>query len=105
MATPLDPQAAILKEFGMYYNADELGNFYPDRLGGRADRSAARLSRILGDRASEAAELLRELAANPEHPLFVQIEIQTMYGWNDGAESRAVFQELACRIADGITSN
>jgi hypothetical protein len=100
----LTAQDALLEELAAYYNADELPYFIDNALGEQADESAARMVHILGDRAVEVADLLRELADNPEHPLFQTIETQTMYGWNGDSEDWAKFQELARRIADGITA-
>jgi hypothetical protein len=67
-----------------------------------ADASAARFVHILGDRASEVADLLRNLADDPAHPLFGKIEVHTMYGWNGDPESWTKFQLLARRMADEI---
>lgn len=100
----LTAQDALLEELAAYYNADELPYFLDNALGEQADESAARMVHILGDRAVEVADLLRELADNPEHPLFQTIETQTMYGWNGDPDDWAKFQELARRMADGITA-
>jgi hypothetical protein len=97
-----DPQAALLEELTAYYNADELPLFIDDGLLEQGDQSAARLVHVLGDRAPEAARLLRELAADPAHPLFERIGIQTMYDWNGDSESWAKFTQLANHIADRI---
>jgi hypothetical protein len=102
MNPPPDPQDALLEELTAYYNADELPLFIDDGLLQQGDHSARRLVHVLGDRAPEAANLLRELAADPAHPLFERIGIQTMYDWNGDSESWARFQQLAGHIADGI---
>ena len=97
-----DPQAALLEELTAYYNADELPLFIDDGLLQQGDHTVARLVHVLGDRAPEAARLLRELAADPSNQLFERIAIQTMYDWNGDSESWAKFQQLANHIADRI---
>jgi hypothetical protein len=97
------PQDVLLHELICYYNADELELFIHDGLDEQADESGERMVHILGDRATEVAKLLRELAAHPAHPLFETIEIQTMYGWNGDPYSWAKFQQLARRMSDWIT--
>ena len=99
------PQNALLEEFAAYYNADELQGFIHDGLSEQVDESAARMVHILGNRASEVADLLRQLAADSSHPLFETIGKQTMYDWNGDPDSWAKFQEIARRMADGITAD
>ncbi|WP_433178773.1 hypothetical protein [Actinoallomurus sp. CA-150999] len=98
-----NPQDAILEEFAAYYNADELEGFIHDGLAEQVDDSATRMVHILGDRAAEVADLLREMAADPAHPLFETIGTQTMYDWNT-PDSWAKLKEIARRMADGITA-
>jgi hypothetical protein len=96
-------QDVLIDELICYYNADELELFIHDALDEQADDSAARMVHILGARATDVADLLRELAADPGHPLIETIENRTMYGWTGDLYSWAKFQQLARRIADGIT--
>ncbi len=97
------PQGVLLHELGCYYHADELELFIHDGLDEQADKSGKRMVRILGDRAVEVAELMRELAADPAHPLFGTIEISTLYSWNGDPYSWARFQQFAQRMSDSIT--
>ena len=104
MTHPPTPQDALLEEFAAYYNADELPGFIHDGLAEQVDESAARMVHILGNRAIEVADLLHQMAADPSHPLFETIGKQTMYDWNGDPDSWAKFQEIAQRMADGITA-
>ncbi|OXM47974.1 hypothetical protein [Amycolatopsis alba] len=97
------PQDALLDEFILYYNVDELGLFIYDNLAEHADESAERMVRILGDRAVEVARLMREMAADPAHPFYQTICSRTMYDWAEDQDSWARFQQLARRMSDGIT--
>jgi hypothetical protein len=96
------PQDVLLDEFVCYYNADKLELFIHDGLVAHADDSAARVVHFHPDRAAEVADLLRELAADPAHPLFATIEIQTLYGWNGDPYSWAKFQQLAQCMSNAI---
>jgi hypothetical protein len=100
---PSTPQDVLLYELICYYNADELELFIHDGLEEHADDSAERMVHFYGDRAAEVADLLREMAADPGHPLFETIETRTMYGWNGDPYSWAKFQQTARRMSDGIT--
>lgn len=104
MTHPPTPQDTLLDEFVAYYNADELHGFIHNGLAEQIDESAARMVHILGSRAHEIADLLRQMTADPAHPLFETIGNQTMYKWNGDPDSWAKFQEIARRMADGITA-
>ena len=104
MIAPPTALDAMFGEFAAYYNADELPYFIHDGLAEQADDSADRMVAILGKGASEVADLLRQMAADPAHPLFQTIAIQTMYDWNGDPDSWAKFQEIARRMADRITA-
>jgi hypothetical protein len=99
---PPSPQDALLHEFAAYYTADELPGFIDDHLLDRGGESADRLVHILGDDAAELPGLLREMAADPGHPLLETIGIETQFDWNGDLESWAKFQQLARHIADRI---
>jgi hypothetical protein len=102
MTNPPSAQEALLEEFAAYYNADELPYFLPHGLDEQVDDSAARMVHILGTGAAAVAVLIREMAADPAHPLHQTIEIQTMYGWNGDPESWQTFQQIADRMAGDI---
>ena len=104
MTHPPTPQEALLEEFTAYYNADELPEFIHDGLAEQVDESAARMVHILGNHASEVADLIHAMAADPSHPLFEAIGRQTLYDWNGDADSWEKFQEIARRMADGINT-
>jgi hypothetical protein len=50
---------------------------------------------LLGDQATQVADLVREMAADPAHPLFDTIGRRTLYDWNADPDSWAKFQQLA----------
>jgi hypothetical protein len=97
------PQDVLLNEFGCSYHADELELFIHDGLEAHADYSAARMVHFHRDHAAAVADLLREMAANPAHPLFETLEKETLYGWNGDPYSWTRFQQLARRISDTMT--
>lgn len=98
---PITPEDAIVDEFTAYYNADVLPGFIADHLEEQADDSGARLLHILGrDGAVEAAELLRAMADDREHPLLELINTRTMFDWNADDESWERFQRITRRMAD-----
>ena len=99
----MNPEDVMINEFMAYYNADELPLFIHDGLAEQADDSAARMVHSLGDQATEVAGLMREMAADPAHPLFETIGRRTLYDWNADPDSWAKFQQLARRMSDGIT--
>jgi len=94
----------VLDEFGCYWLGDEIPDVCSVSLMPEADRAAGRMVRRHGERASEVAVLLREMAADRSHPLFEPIAEGTLIWWTDDDPSWAKFQQVADRIADQITS-
>jgi hypothetical protein len=103
MTRQLTPEDVLLDEFSTYYQADELPLFIETGLSEWVDDSAARIVNFHADVAPQAADLLRNMASDPAHPLLETIAAQTTFGWNGDPHSWEVFQKLALRMADAIT--
>lgn len=96
------PERIVLSEFGTYYLSDEIEYPYSEALLERAEGTAVNwVAWYSPNEARVAAALLRELAADPAHPLHDDLTRASNLAWEE-AEAWPWFQRLALAIADRV---